>query len=48
MALWVHGLIFSMENIYERVDLSKVRDLQPATLETANTFTGIFQGFCLI
>ena len=38
----------SLKHICERVHVSKARGLQPATLVTINTFTGIFQEFCLI
>ena len=37
-----------LKHICERVNFNKVTGLQPATLVTINTFTGIFQGFCLI
>ena len=37
-----------LKHISERANLSKVRGLQPVTLVTINTFSGIFQGFCLI
>ena len=36
-----------IKGICGRVNFSKVRDLQPATLVTLNTFNGICQGFCL-
>ena len=36
------------KHIRERVNFSQVRGLKPATLVTINTFTGIFQGSCLI
>ena len=36
------------KHICERVHFNKVRDLQPATSLRINTFTGIFQEFCLI
>ena len=37
-----------LKHICKRVNFSKVRGLQPATLVTINTFTGICQGFYLI
>ena len=37
-----------LKHICERVNFNEVRGLQPATLVTVNTFTFIFQGFCLI
>ena len=37
-----------LKYICERVNFSKVRGLQLATLVPINTSTGIFQGFCLV
>ena len=37
-----------VKDICERVNLSKARGLHPATSVEINTFTDIFQGFCLI
>ena len=37
-----------LKHTSERVNFSKVRGLEPATSVTINTFTGVFQRFCLI
>ena len=49
MAVLKHNLVIfaELKHICERVNFSKVRGLQPATLVT-NTFAGIFQRFCSI